>query len=219
MTTKEKILGKALECFNRDGTDAVTVRSIATELGMSHGNLCYHFPTTDDIIKALYFQLVEEMNAQIASNTVDEGNPDASGKGVKIDIKFLAKMTKASFESLYKYRFLLLDFVHIMRRMPEIKTHYQALTKMRHLQFQFLISALEKNRYVKPQRIDNQYDTWIQSAILFGDFWLSNAEIIYEGAEENKVETYWRMFMRMSAPYLTAEGLRELDAVLKEPLI
>jgi AcrR family transcriptional regulator len=219
MTTKEKILQKALECFNRDGTDAVTVRSIATELGMSHGNLCYHFPTTDDIIKALYFQLVEEMNAQIASNNVDEGNPDAIGKGVKIDIKFLAKMTKASFEGLYKYRFLLLDFVHIMRRMPEIKTHYQALTKMRHLQFQFLISALEKNRYVKPQRIDNQYDTWIQSAILFGDFWLSNAEIIYEGAEENKVKTYWRMFMRMCAPYLTTDGLRELDAVLNQPFI
>lgn len=204
MTTKEKILHKALECFNRDGTDAVTVRSIATELGMSHGNLCYHFPTTDDIIKALYFQLVDDMNAQIAPNT----------EGVKIDLKFLAKMTKASFEGLYKYRFLLLDFVHIMRRMPEIKTHYQALTKMRHLQFQFLISALEKNRYVKPQRLENQYDTWIQTAILFGDFWLSNAEIIYEGAEENKVETYWRMFMRIGAPYLTAKGLRELDAIL-----
>jgi AcrR family transcriptional regulator len=216
MTTKEKILGKALECFNRDGTDAVTVRSIATELGMSHGNLCYHFPTTDDIIKALYFQLVEEMNAQIAPNTQ---NTEPAFRGVKIDIRFLAKMTKASFEGLYKYRFLLLDFVHIMRRMPEIKTHYQALTKIRHLQFQFLISALEKNRYVKPQKIDNQYDTWIQSAILFGDFWLSNAEIIYKGAEENKVETYWRMFMRMSAPYLTAEGLRELNAILNEPLI
>jgi AcrR family transcriptional regulator len=215
MTTKEKILNTALECFNRDGTDAVTVRSIAVELGMSHGNLCYHFPTTDDIIKALYFQLVEEMNAQIAPNTQNSKNTE----WVKIDIKFLAKMTRASFEGLYKYRFLLLDFVHIMRRMPEIRTHYQALTKMRHFQFQFLISALEKNRYVKPQKIDNQYDTWIQSAILFGDFWLSNAEIIYEGAEENKVETYWRMFMRMSAPYLTAEGLRELDAILNEPLI
>jgi AcrR family transcriptional regulator len=210
MTTKEKILNTALECFNRDGTDAVTVRSIAAELGISHGNLCYHFPTTDDIIKALYFQLVEEMNAQIAPNTQNSKNTE----GVKIDIKFLAKMTKASFEGLYKYRFILLDFVHIMRRMPEIKTHYQALTKIRHLQFQFLISALEKNRYLKPQRIDNQYDTWIQSAILFGDFWLSNAEIIYEGGEDNKVETYWRMFMRMSAPYLTAEGLRELDTII-----
>jgi AcrR family transcriptional regulator len=209
MTTKEKILCKALECFNREGADAVTVRSIAAELGMSHGNLCYHFPTTDDIIKALYFQLVEEMNAQIITNT----------EGAKIDIVFLAKMTKASFEGLYKYRFLLLDFVHIMRRMPEIKTHYRTLTKMRYIQFQFLISALEKNRYVKPQRIDNQYDTWIQSSILFGDFWLSNAEIIYEGSEENKVETYWRMFMRMGAPYLTAEGLRELDSILNKPQI
>jgi AcrR family transcriptional regulator len=209
MTTKEKILNTALECLNRNGTDAVTVRSVAAELGISHGNLCYHFPTIDDIIKALYFQLVEEMNTQIVQNT----------EGAKIDIRFLATMTKASFEGLHKYRFLLLDFVHIMRRMPEIKTHYQALIKMRHLQFQFLISALEKNRYVKPQRIENQYDTWIQSAILFGDFWLSNAEIIYEGAEENKVETYWRMFMRMGAPYLTAEGLRELNAVLNEPEI
>jgi AcrR family transcriptional regulator len=203
MKTKDKILDSALVLLNREGVNAITMRSVAKEVGIAHGNVSYYYPTTDAMIEALYMRLVEELNSVIGGTTHD-----------KIDLKFVYKMTRQSFDILYAYRFLLLDFVPIMRRMPNIKTHYQQLTQMRVQQFQFLINQLIDNELLKPAEADSPYDSWIQSAILFGDYWLSHAEVLYDGAEENKVKTYHHMFMNLTAPYLTKKGLKQLTKVL-----
>ena len=78
MTTKEKILEKSLELFNRDGLDSVTVRHIAKALEMSHGNLCYHFPTIDFIIEGLYSQMAVELDATTLSMRTIQRNPSQS---------------------------------------------------------------------------------------------------------------------------------------------
>ena len=203
MTTKERILEKALELFNQEGSDAVTVRHIAKELGMSHGNLCYHFPTTDAIIQSLYLQLVAELDALIL---IEEG------KMMDITLLGVIEMSKSSFSILYKYRFILLDFVRIMRRIPEIKTHYRQLTKIREQQFQYIINELIHKKVFRAPIFEHEYTNWIHSAILFGDFWISSAEILYEGDEDKKVDTYHKIFITMTLPYLTQDGLNNIEA-------
>src|SRR5690606_13545594 len=72
LSTKEKILHASLHLFNENGTDAVTVRHIAAKIGISHGNLCYHFKRKEDIIYALFQKLVEEMTTHIQVITPQE---------------------------------------------------------------------------------------------------------------------------------------------------
>ena len=43
MNTKHKILKTALDLFNKEGLDQVSVRRIAVEMNISDGNLRYHF--------------------------------------------------------------------------------------------------------------------------------------------------------------------------------
>jgi len=61
MTTKERILDEALQLFNDDGVENVTTRHIAKSLGMSQGNLHYHYPTKNIVIETLFDQFLGEV--------------------------------------------------------------------------------------------------------------------------------------------------------------
>ena len=55
--TKEKILMTALQLFARDGYEAVSVRNIAEELGITKGALYRHYKNKRDIFPSciIYF--------------------------------------------------------------------------------------------------------------------------------------------------------------------
>ncbi|HEY5975523.1 MAG TPA: TetR/AcrR family transcriptional regulator, partial [Geobacteraceae bacterium] len=55
--TKSRILETAIELFNDKGTKAVTTNHIAAALGISPGNLYYHFRNKEEIIRAIFDQM------------------------------------------------------------------------------------------------------------------------------------------------------------------
>jgi len=198
MTTREKILHKSLELFNERGSLHVTVRHIAQELNMSHGNLCYHFPNTDTIIKELYNQLVENLNKNI-------------GQAMFMDFKLtdLLGFTEYTFSLFYEYRFLMLEFVDIMRRLTEIKQHYIQLQTRRKIEFSLLFKLMQSKGYLQQEEFTGQFDLLIEQMVVFGDFWMSEAEILLPGTREERIKHYSRLFNSQFFPYLTEEGKKE----------
>ncbi|MEL6845130.1 MAG: helix-turn-helix domain-containing protein, partial [Bacteroidota bacterium] len=65
MKTRDKILQQARLLFNEKGLSLVSLRQIAKQLGMSDGNLRYHFKTKDELLQALYMELVGHFDQQI----------------------------------------------------------------------------------------------------------------------------------------------------------
>jgi AcrR family transcriptional regulator len=57
MKTRDKIIETALQLFNEQGTKAISTNHIATAIGISPGNLYYHFRNKEDIIRAIYEQM------------------------------------------------------------------------------------------------------------------------------------------------------------------
>lgn len=65
MSRKEKILETARKLFNESNTQAVTTNHIAKEMGISPGNLHYHYKNREEIIRLLYTKMREEMTLSI----------------------------------------------------------------------------------------------------------------------------------------------------------
>lgn len=103
MSTKEAILATALRLFNERGTDVITVRHIAGEMGISHGNVCYHFPNTDAIVSRLYDQLVDRLSKRIQAVITLEA----------LSLPLLTALARQSLTTLAEYRFLMLDFAGV----------------------------------------------------------------------------------------------------------
>ena len=51
--TAERILDVTLELYNRFGEPNVSTSLISAELGISPGNLYYHYPAKDELINSL----------------------------------------------------------------------------------------------------------------------------------------------------------------------
>ena len=62
--TKDRILQISLQLFNERGERLVTTNHIAAELGISTGNLYYHFRNKQEIIKELAQQYQADAHAQ-----------------------------------------------------------------------------------------------------------------------------------------------------------
>ena len=60
--TAERILEVTLELFNRFGEPNVSTTLISAELGISPGNLYYHYPAKDELVNALFARYEAELN-------------------------------------------------------------------------------------------------------------------------------------------------------------
>ena len=203
MTTKERILEAARELFNKEGIDAVTTRHVAARLGMSHGNLCYHYPRKELMIERLYYDLVGKLDEAIGGAT--HGQPDLAA---------VFALTRRTFEVQYHYRFILLHMVEIMRKIEGVGAHFRGLLAKRKAQFGFMIELLIRNGLLQPERLPGQYGHFITQFYIVGDFWISEAEILFEGPDNEKIPYYTRLAQAMLLPYLTERGLAEFEKLL-----
>ncbi|MEO5660300.1 MAG: TetR/AcrR family transcriptional regulator [Polaromonas sp.] len=115
--TAERILETTLELFNRFGEPNVSTTLISAELGISPGNLYYHYPAKDALINTLFDRyesaLKELLNASDSVRNVE-------------DAWFFMH---ALFELIWQYRFLYRDLNDLLSKNRRLETHFQAVLK------------------------------------------------------------------------------------------
>lgn len=205
MKTKDKILDVALRQFNELGSDKVSIRSIANELGISPGNLCYHYKNTDAIIFQLYLNLVSEMD-EIANKIQD---PAAS-------MRTLIEGALHTFPVMYRYKFLLIDFVAITRRMKTLRQHFRELIALRRMQFSVIINNMIAQGLVREEWVPGMYEQYINRAIILGDAWIPNAEVYFDSPGADAIYFYAQVYISSMVPYLTEKGLKQYEEVVGE---
>jgi AcrR family transcriptional regulator len=198
-TTKQRILDTALQLFNTKGISNITVRHIAAEMGISHGNLCYHYATREDIIYALYQQLVDAFNGKMAEL-----------EGKELTFSDTLESSKFAVNIFYKYRFLMLDFISIVRADERIKSHYKDLMQLRKLQFRLLFDKAVTNGFMRAEFYPEEFDTLGVLFAIVGDSWIAHSEIHFVGTEEEKLKFYGGIIFSVFSPYLTPAGWAEM---------
>jgi AcrR family transcriptional regulator len=191
--TKQKILLKSLKLFNNRGISNVPLRTIADEVGISVGNLQYHFKKREDIIEALYFELVAKMDSVffVGSNEL---------------LKSLLNISTEIISTLYEYHFFLLDFTTITRRNEKIKRHYSELSIRRENQFLKVAEVFVENGLFRKEMLKNEYANLFKRVEVISNFWFSSILIQAESLSRDSVEEYSLLISQSIYPYLTDEA-------------
>lgn len=194
-TTKRRILDASLQLYNSQGLSAVSQRKITTYLQISPGNLTYHFNKKEDIDTALYFELVACMDSIHEKLLTEE-----------LSLATLGNFTEYLFDLIYEYRFIFLDFVHLMKSNQKIATHYKELLGIRKLQFMQIIEVLKNQEIFRNEELPNEYENLYARIQVFSDFYLSSVEIIEGGVAEIHKTSYKNKIQYAIYPYLTNKG-------------
>lgn len=194
-STKEKILNNAHELFNNQGVANVSLRKIASAIGISHSNLIYHFKTKNDVINALHERI---LTAAIEENQ--------KLKQQKNTILNLMQSTLIGFRVLYDYRFFMLDLNYIIRINEPLKQQFQAIEQVRHQMYADWILASINNNLMRQAEFPNEYENLIKNIRIFSDYWLASAEIYNSEIPEEMIKKYVRLFLNLFYPYLTDRG-------------
>lgn len=203
--TKEIILDTSLELFNSLGLSKVTLRTIANEMGISQGNLNYHFNKREDIIETLYFQLIQNIDSSMSSMEASK-NP----------FQLLVSISQSIMSNFYEYRFFLLDFVQIMRENKKIRIHYTALTLQRELQFSSLFNLLIEHDLMRKEVLPNEYKNLYKRFHMLSEYWISDAEIHHSKIQKKTMSTYAVILTQAIFPYLTLKGQKEYHSIFSD---
>lgn len=205
--TKEIILKTALDLFNKEGLSKVTLRTIANKMGISQGNLNYHFKKRETIIEALYKQLVGRIDESMSKH-----------QDQNIGLESMLNISSVLMESFFEYRFFMLDFVQIMRESSKIKKQHLQLTRTREGQFSMLSKYLIQNGILRKEVLPNEYLFLYKRFQIISDFWISSAAVTEPRLSKKMIYEYSDIINQAIFPYLTDSGKKKYHELVAKKI-
>jgi AcrR family transcriptional regulator len=114
LNTRERIIQASLELFNAQGERSVTTNHIAAHLGISPGNLYYHFRNKQVIVAELFGTYEAWVDGFLRLPT---------GRALRLEDK--APYLEALLQAMWRYRFLHRDLEHLLEADPELAARYR----------------------------------------------------------------------------------------------
>lgn len=198
MGTKERILAGALELFNDSNTQAATTNHIAASLGMSPGNLHYHFKNREAIILKLYEQM--KMKTELSVSEL----PATIG---------MLHTHMVHLSGVYwKYRFFHRELLFLLSRDPELKQRYIADNAAHRERIMIALHQLEANGYLSLP-YENAAEHLADTVLLATQFWIPFLETLDRPVDEEHLGSVFIHVQGAMRPYLTPKGIRELSNI------
>jgi AcrR family transcriptional regulator len=112
VSTRQRIVERSVELFNRGSVQSVAIEQIASDLGMSPGNLTYHFRHKRDLIRAALYLLQQRLRETVGRPTIK--SPRQAGIYVVHGLR-----------ALWEFRFFFNSLVYLLGNDPELRAEYQ----------------------------------------------------------------------------------------------
>lgn len=203
--TTDRILGATLDLFNRFGEPNVAPSLIASTLGMSPGNLYYHFPSKAELINALFDRYTTKMNHILPAAAEVQGVEDAWF--------FMHTL----FEYIWEYRFLYRDLNDLLSKNRQLEKQAQTLIERKNEALQNMLSGLRRHSVLKAESADIQNIATCMVALM--TYWLSYEYVLNprhaleaEHMEHTISRGAFHVLSQVS-PYLYNEAREHLQAL------
>ena len=200
--TAQRILETALDLFNRFGEPNVSTTLVAAELGISPGNLYYHYPAKDELINRLYEAYEAELDELLHAS-----------EGVH-DVEDAWFFMHSLFELIWRHRFLYRDLNDLLSKNRLLETRFQAVLKNKVRAIRTLLAGMARAGHVE---IDaREVDALAQSMVVVLTYWLSYEyvrnprEALEPAHAQGALLRGGQHTLHLLAPYLVPEQRRHL---------
>jgi AcrR family transcriptional regulator len=157
--TAERILEVTLELFNRFGEPNVSTTLISAELGISPGNLYYHYPAKDELINSLFDRYERSLGELLgAADNV------ASVEDAWLFFHML-------FELIWQHRFLYRDLNDLLSKNRRLETRFQFVLKNKSAAVQSMLAGLGRGDAVR--MIERDVEPVATAIVVVLTYWLS----------------------------------------------
>lgn len=164
MKTKEKILLKAIELFNKEGVEQVTTLYISKEMGISLGNLHYHYPNRDTLIIKIIDRFLTDMEA--LSVELMRTHPENF-----MEKAFYTQFV--TFREMWKYRFLFTDRLVIARRTDYLEVRFKAMLRHRKMDFDATMQELKRIGLMRSDLSKEEQEAHFQQIVIWNNSWIA----------------------------------------------
>lgn len=200
--TRERILDASLAMFNARGEPNVSTNHIADELGISPGNLYYHFRSKDDIVEHLFARYEARLDEALL---LPEGRvPDLEDIWLQLHLVF---------ESLREYRFLYRDLVDILARNRKLKLRFARIMARADASITTLLRGLVATGAM--QATETEIRASSENVLLVATFWMSFAAVRGGRSEGDEADLNRgiQQVMMLIAPFLRDAERRHLGGL------
>ena len=202
--TKTRILATALDLFNLEGEGEVSAVDIASVMGISPGNLYYHYKGKEPIIAELFSDFDAELRQVLSA-------PIAQPLAIDQNWIYLYII----FEEIWDFRFFYRDPQGIIARVPELAARFAHLLALKEETADALLAQLDSlgamdfqpgEQIALSRRLAQHFTVWLNYRTLrTGNVSEDKRDIINEGVHQA---------LLMIAPYVSdeilfADGLAE----------
>lgn len=131
--TAERILATALDLFNRYGEPNVATTLIASDMGISPGNLFYHFPAKELLVNALFDEYVHDM---------DQLLPAAADVR---DLEHAWFFMHSLFELIWRHRFIYRDLNDLLSKNRHLEAQVKGVLQRKQTALEDMLSGLQQH--------------------------------------------------------------------------
>lgn len=160
LRTKDKILQASVELFNQQGERAVTTNHIAAHLGISPGNLYYHFRNKEDIVRQIFKEYAKLLENRLQPPAKNSEALDA-----------LAQYLDIVFELVWRFHFFYANLPDILARDPLLQQDYLQVQKGVQAKVVSVLQALKAATVIKID--DDDIPSFAHTIKLVVTFWIS----------------------------------------------
>jgi AcrR family transcriptional regulator len=197
LKTRDRILQTARELFNEQGEANVTLAQIGERLGISEGNVWYHFHTKHDLIFALF----AELQVQVKANQ----------QGDLGDLRQIRDLQVRGFHLMWEYRFLFRDHINWAVAQREVHEQLVALTVRGHA---FIEQVLERLCQLELLHIQKSEIAMLATNIwVISRYWIDYCQTRSDQQQitEQDVQEGIQQVRALVFPYLTPGGRHMLS--------
>jgi len=201
MKTRDKIIQASIDLFNEQGERNVTTNHIAAHLGISPGNLYYHFRNKEDIILSIY----DEYARNLLLETFPQVTPEI--KSLDAIIMYM----DAVFQMMMKFRFFYSNLPVLLDKNPNLREKYvEVQQSIAERVSQLLISLRESNII---DFDDSELADIVSILRLVNTFWLSFYQTQNIDVDITDAVFYQGVLkiLVILKPYTTAEAIPEFN--------